>query len=193
MLNQKDKDYLFSTFVFLLIAVVFYWVYLQNTFNLTEGWLRVWMFYNLAIVAIPVFNIPEHFFRKSANLVEKFLGSFLIFVCFLFCSVIIASGMSETTNVDIKVLESTSVPEGSVIRVSNSENLKLGEENFLDFKDYVVISNGDTKVYKKVFYKESKKLGDKVSNLEKVKYSRVTKTIAGGTVYKLVDERYILK
>lgn len=193
MLNQKDKDYIFSTFVFLLIAVVFYWIYLQNTFNLSEGWLRVWMFYNLAIVAIPVFNIPEHFFRKSANLVERFLGLFLLFICFLFCCTIIYSGMLETTKVDIKVLESTSVPEGSVIGVSKRDDCGWYEENNLDFKDYTVISKGDAKVYKKVFYKESKKLGDKVSKLEKVKYSKVTKTITGGTVYKLVDERYILE
>lgn len=193
MLNQKDKDYIFSTFVFLLIAAVFYWIYLQNTFNLTEGWLRVWMFYNLAIVAIPAFNIPEHFFRKSANLVERFLGSFLLFICFLFCCTIIYSGISETTKVDIKVLESTSIPEGSVIGVSKIDCYGCFEENNLDFKNYTVISKDDAKVYKKVFYKESKKLGDKVSKLEKVKYSKVTKTIAGGTVYKLVDERYVLK
>jgi len=193
MLNQKDKDYIFSTFVFLLIAVVFYWIYLQNTFNLSEGWLRVWMFYNLAIVAISMFNIPEHFFRKSANLVERFLGLFLLFICFLFCCVVIYSGMSETIKLDIKVLESTSVPEGSVIGVSKIDDYGCFKENHLDFKDYTVISNGDVKVYKKVFYKESKKLGDKVSKLEKVKYSKVTKTIAGGIVYKLVDERYILK
>ena len=36
-------------------------------------------------------------------------------------------------------------------------------------------------------------LGEKVSKLEKVKYSKTIRTIVGKEIYKLSEERYILK
>lgn len=193
MINQKGKDSLITILILWVISLVFYLIYLYDPFRLSVDWLRVEMLYTMLIVTIPLFNVPRLFFGSHKNFIQRLIGCACIFVCLLPYSIIIGSGFEETKSEDIKVIESTSISEGVVTGVSNIEYSDLDVDNPKDFKNFSVVSNGEAKVYKNISYKQSKGLGEKVSKLEKVKYSKTIKTIVGKEIYKLSEERYILK